>query len=180
MCTPQAAAIFQVIGTVAQYSARVQQTQMENQRREMARQSAARARDIQANQLAIRVKQEQDVKAQKEFDNQIAIMEAKSASKLANLGSGLAGNILRNWGNYYDRSKLTSATNFNTEIQNLATQYFADLQGLDAQAENRINQNQPVANPNPFTMLADVGMSMAEYAQATSEDRVYDGRNIKL
>ena len=79
MCTPQAAAIFQVIGTVAQYSARVQQTQMENARREEARRNAARARDIQANQLAIRVKQEQDVKAQQEFDNQIAIMEAKSA-----------------------------------------------------------------------------------------------------
>ena len=105
MCTPQAAAIFQVIGTVAQYSARVQQTNAENARREQARLNAARARDIQANQLAIRVKQEQDVKSQKEFDNQIAIMEAKSASKLANLGSGLAGNILRNWGNYYDRSE---------------------------------------------------------------------------
>ena len=180
MCTPQAAAIFQVIGTVAQYSARVQQTQMENQRRAMARQSAARARDIQASQLAIRVQQEKDVKAQQEFDNQIAIMEAKSASKLGNLASGISGNLLRNWGNYYDRSKLTSATNFNTEIENLSTQYFADLQGLDAQAENRINQNQPVANPNPFTMLADVGMSMAEYAQATSEDRVYDGRNQRI
>ena len=84
MCTPQAAAIFQVIGTVAQYSARVQQTQMENTRREEARRNAARARDIQANQLAIRVKQEQDVKAQQEFDNQISIMEKDAASKLAN------------------------------------------------------------------------------------------------
>jgi len=180
MCTPQAAAIFQVIGTVAQYSARVQQTQMENARREEARRNAARARDIQANQLAIRVKQEQDVKAQQEFDNQIAIMEAKSASKLANFGSGLAGNIIRNWGNYYDRSKLTSATNFNAEIDNLATQYFADLQGLDAQAENRVNQNQPIAEPSPFTMLADVGMTMSEYLQQTSEDRVLDGRNQRI
>ncbi len=180
MCTPQAAAIFQVIGTVAQYSARVQQTQMENTRREEARRNAARARDIQASQLAIRVKQEQDVKAQKEFDNQIAIMEAKSASKLANFGSGLAGNIIRNWGNYYDRSKLTSATNINTEIENLATQYFADLQGLDAQAENRVNQNQPIAEPSPFTMLADVGMTMSEYLQQTSEDRVLDGRNQRI
>ena len=58
MCTPQAAAIFQVIGTVAQYSARVQQTNMENARREEARRNAARARDIQASQLAIRVKQD--------------------------------------------------------------------------------------------------------------------------
>ena len=180
MCTPQAAAIFQIIGTVAQYSARVQQTQMENTRREEARRNAARARDIQANQLAIRVKQEQDVKAQQEFDNQIAIMEAKSASKLANFGSGLAGNIIRNWGNYYDRSKLTSATNFNAEIDNLATQYFADLQGLDAQAENRVNQNQPIAEPSPFTMLADVGMTMSEYLQQTSEDRVLDGRNQRI
>ena len=180
MCTPQAAAIFQVIGTVAQYSARVQQTQMENARREEARRNAARARDIQANQLAIRVKQEQDVKAQQEFDNQIAIMEAKSASKLANFGSGLAGNIIRNWGNYYERSKLTSATNFNAEIDNLATQYFADLQGLDAQAENRVNQNQPIAEPSPFTMLADVGMTMSEYLQQTSEDRVLDGRNQRI
>ena len=177
MCTPQAAAIFQVIGTVAQFSARQQQAQMENQRREQARLNAAQARDIQANQLAIRVKQEQDVKAQQEFDNQIAIMEAKSASKLGNLASGVSGNLLRNWGNYYDRSKLTSATNFNTEIDNLATQYFADLQGLDAQAENRVNQNQPIAEPNPLTMFADIGMTMAEYAQATSEDRVLDGRN---
>ena len=180
MCTPQAAASFQVIGTVAQYSARVQQTNMENARREEARRNAARARDIQANQLAIRVKQEQDVKAQQEFDNQIAIMEAKSASKLANFGSGLAGNIIRNWGNYYDRSKLTSATNFNAEIDNLATQYFADLQGLDAQAENRVNQNQPIAEPSPFTMLADVGMTMSEYLQQTSEDRVLDGRNQRI
>ena len=161
MCTPQAAAIFQVIGTVAQYSARVQQTQMENARREEARRNAARARDIQANQLAIRVKQEQDVKAQQEFDNQIAILEQKSASKLCNLSSGISGNLLRNWGNYYDRSKLTSATNFNAEIDNLATQYFADLQGLDAQAENRDNQNQPIAAPSPFMMLADVGMTTA-------------------
>ena len=53
MCTPQAAAIFQVIGTVAQYSARVQQTQMENTRREEARRNAARARDIQSYHLAI-------------------------------------------------------------------------------------------------------------------------------
>ena len=180
MCTPQAAAIFQVIGTVAQFSARQQQAQMENARREQARLNAARARDIQANQLAIRVKQEQDVKAQEEFDNQIAVMEAKEASKLANIGSGLGGNILRNWGNYYERSKLTSATNFNTEIDNLATQYFADLQGLDAQAENRVNQNQPVAEPNPLMMFADIGMTMAEYAQATSEDRVLDGRNQKI
>ena len=80
----------------------------------------------------------------------------KEASKLANIGSGLGGNILRNWGNYYERSKLTSATNFNTEIDNLATQYFADLQGLDAQAENRVNQNQPVAEPNPLMMFADI------------------------
>jgi len=174
MCTPQAAAIFQVIGTVAQYSARVQQTQMENTRREEARRNAARARDIQANQLAIRVKQEQDVKAQQEFDNQIAILEQKSASKLGNLSSGVSGNLLRNWGNYYDRSKLTSATNFNAEIDNLATQYFADLQGLDAQAENRVNQNQPIAEPSPFTMLADVGMTMSEYLQQTSPDRVLD------
>ena len=177
MCTQAAVAMFQIIGTVAQFSARQQQAQMENQRREQARLNAARARDIQANQLAIRVKQEQDVKSQKEFDNQIAIMEAKSASKLGNLASGVSGNLLRNWGNYYDRSKLTSATNFNTEIDNLATQYFADLQGLDAQAENRVNQNQPIAEPNPLTMFADIGMTMAEYAQATSEDRVLDGRN---
>ena len=177
MCTQAAVAMFQIIGTVAQFSARQQQAQMENQRREQSRLNAARARDIQANQLAIRVKQEQDVKAQQEFDNQIAIMEAKSASKLGNLASGVSGNLLRNWGNYYDRSKLTSATNFNTEIDNLATQYFADLQGLDAQAENRVNQNQPVAEPNPLTMFADIGMTMAEYAQATSEDRVLDGRN---
>ena len=68
MCTPQAAAIFQVIGTVAQYSARVQQTNAENARREQARINAAQARDIQASQLATRVKQEQDVKSQKEFD----------------------------------------------------------------------------------------------------------------
>ena len=180
MCTPQAAAIFQIIGTVAQYSARVQQTQMENARREEARRNAARARDIQANQLAIRVKQEQDVKAQQEFDNQIAIMEKDAASKLANFGSGLGGNIIRNWGNYYERSKLTSATNFNAEIDNLATQYFADLQGLDAQAENRVNQNQPIAEPSPFTMLADVGMTMSEYLQQTSEDRVLDGRNQRI
>ena len=177
MCTQAAVAMFQIIGTVAQFSARQQQAQMENQRREQARLNAAQARDIQANQLAIRVKQEQDVKSQKEFDNQIAIMEAKSASKLGNLASGVSGNLLRNWGNYYDRSKLTSATNFNTEIDNLATQYFADLQGLDAQAENRVNQNQPIAEPNPLTMFADIGMTMAEYAQATSEDRVLDGRN---
>ena len=177
MCTQAAVAMFQIIGTVAKFSARQQQAQMENQRREQARLNAAQARDIQANQLAIRVKQEQDVKSQKEFDNQIAIMEAKSASKLGNLASGVSGNLLRNWGNYYDRSKLTSATNFNTEIDNLATQYFADLQGLDAQAENRVNQNQPIAEPNPLMMFADIGMTMAEYAQATSEDRVLDGRN---
>ena len=79
-----------------------------------------------------------------------------------------------NWGNYYERSKLTSATNFNAEIDNLATQYFADLQGLDAQAENRVNQNQPIAEPSPFTMLADVGMTMSEYIQQTSQDRVLD------
>ena len=175
MCTPQASAIFQVIGAVAQYSARVQQTNMENARREEARRNASRARDIQASQLAIRVKQEQDVKAQQEFDNQIAILEQKSASKLGNLASGVSGNLLRNWGNYYDRSKLTSATNFNAEIDNLATQYFADLQGLDAQAENRVNQNQPIAAPSPFMMLADVGMTTAEYLQNTSEDRVLDG-----
>ena len=57
---------------------------------------------------------------------------------------------------------------------NLATQYFADLQGLDAQAENRVNQNQPIAEPSPFTMLADVGMTMSEYLQQTSPDRVLD------
>ena len=72
--------------------------------------------------------------------------------------------------------KLTSATNFNTEIENLATQYFADLQGLDAQAENRVNQNQPIAEPSPFTMLADIGMTTAEYLQNTSEDRVLDAK----
>ena len=175
MCTPQATAIFQVIGAVAQYSARVQQTNAENAQREQARRNASRARDIQASQLAIRVKQEQDVKAQQEFDNQIAILEKKEASKLGNLASGVSGNLLRNWGNYYDRSKLTSATNFNAEIDNLATQYFADLRGLDAQAENRVNQNQPIASPSPFTMLADIGMTTAEYLQNTSEDRVLDG-----
>ena len=36
MCT-QAAAMFKIIGTVAQYSSKVQQTNMENARREEAR-----------------------------------------------------------------------------------------------------------------------------------------------
>ena len=104
-----------------------------------------------------------------------AAAAAREASKLANISSGLGGNLLRNWGNYYDRSKLTSATNFNTEIDNLATQYFADLQGFDAEADNRVNQNQPISQPSPFVMLADVGMTTAEYLQNTSEDRVLDG-----
>jgi len=180
MCTQAAVAMFQIIGTIAEYQSKVQHTQMENARREENRRMAAQARDIKANQLAIRVKQEQDVKSQQEFDNQIAVMEAKEASKLANISSGLGGNLLRNWGNYYDRSKLTSATNFNTEIDNLATQYFADLQGFDAEAENRVNQNQPTAMPNPLMMLADVGMTVAEYAQATSVDRPLDGRNQRF
>ena len=83
MCTQAAVAMFQIIGTIAEYQSKVQHTQMENARREENRRMAAQARDIKANQLAIRVKQEQDVKSQQEFDNQIAVMEAKEASKLA-------------------------------------------------------------------------------------------------
>ena len=67
MCTQAAVAMFQIIGTIAEYQSKVQHTQMENARREENRRMAAQARDIKANQLAIRVKQEQDVKAQQEF-----------------------------------------------------------------------------------------------------------------
>ena len=165
MCTPQAAAIFQIIGTVAQYSARVQQTNAENAQREQARLNAARARDIQANQLAIRVKQEEDVRTQKQIDKQIEVLEKKSKSKLGNLEAGVAGRMLSTIMNDYDRKALTSATNFRAENEGIAQQYFWRLQGLDAQAENRVNQNQPLADPNPFIMLADIGMTMAEYQQ---------------
>ena len=165
MCTPQAAAIFQVIGTVAQFSARQQQVQMENAQREQARLNAAIARDIQSSQLAIRVKQEQDVRTQKQIDKQIEVLEKKSKSKLGNLEAGVAGRMLATIMNDYDRKALTSATNFRAENENLAQQYFWRLQGLDAQAENRVNQNQPLPMPSPFLILADIGMTMAEYQQ---------------
>lgn len=175
MCTEAAVAMFKIIGSVAQYQAKVQQTNAMNAQREQARINAAQARDIQASQLAIRVKQEQDVRTQKQIDKQIEVLEKKSKSKLGNLEAGVAGRMLTTIMNDYDRKALTSATNFRAENEGLAQQYFWRLQGLDAQAENRVNQNQPISSPSPFVMLADVGMTTAEYLQNTSEDRVLDG-----
>lgn len=166
MCSWQAVmAVSSIASSVVQYQGRVQQTQMENARREQARLNAARARDIQASQLAIRTKQEQDVRTQKEIDLQVVALEKKSKSKLGNLEAGVAGRMLRTIMNDYDRKILTSATNYGAENENIAQQYFWQLQGFDAQAENRVNQNQPEAMPNPMMLVADIGMSMAEYQQ---------------
>lgn len=71
----------------------------------------------------------------------------------------------------YERDTLTSATNFNTEMTGMIAQNTMDRAGLESKAQGRINQFQPVSQPTPWMMMADVGMSVGEYELAMEKKR---------
>lgn len=164
-------AIAKIGSTVAQFAAASQDANARNAQNEINRKQIADARDIENRGLNLQLTQALEKKAQEKKDKALEDMEGTATAKLAALEGGVEGRLISNIMGKYERDTLTSATNFNSEMTGMIAQNTMDRAGLESKAQGRINQFQPVSKPNPWMMMADVGMSVGEYELAMEKKR---------
>lgn len=163
MCEPATLLTMAKIGSaVVSFAAQQQQADATNARNATARLQITQARDDKVRQQALQESQQKEQQLQKKIDSNIQAMELTSRASVSAGEAGVAGRVVDAIMTKYERDRLTTNTNINADIENLALQGTFDRKGIESEAISQINQYQPVQGPSVLGLVADIGMSYAE------------------
>jgi hypothetical protein len=163
MCDPVTLMTVAKIGSsVIQFQAEKEKADATNARNATARLQIAQARDDKTRQQILSETQQKEQQLQKKMDSNVQAMELTSRAAVSAGEAGVAGRVVDAIMTKYERDRLTTNTNINSDIQSLALQGTFDRSGIESEAQSQINQYQPVAGPSVLGLVADIGLSIGE------------------
>jgi hypothetical protein len=161
MCEPTLATALLISGaqSVLQIQAANQQYKAQEAQFAQNRNNAIAARDVKARQENLKLQQESEAIAEKKLNQQIEAKEIRGRQIVSAGESGVGGGVLEALVRDTEATNLRNASAANAQVAGLRQQSAVNRQGMDAEAQNRINSVQRGQKPNALAIVAGNALS---------------------
>lgn len=140
------------------------------------RANAIAARDLKVRQENIRLSQEQDNLAEKNINQKIEAMNTRARQIVSAGEAGVSGGVLESLLMETDATALRNRDANRTETKGLVAQSTVNRQGMDAEAQNRINSVKRGEPVNPLGIIAGNAITSAgSYYAANKNLGIFEG-----